>query len=208
MVVPPGYNAQQQPKVEEKPEVVKKKGWRRFREIFLAEDFGTVKGKVFEGVVVPSIKDFIVNVVCDGVTMLVKGEAASVAKKRIQSSFLTGSGNRVSYTGYWAGGSNTTVQSVQKLAPNMITGYVEPVFKDPRDAKECLSDIIDIMDQYGVLTISDLYSTRSVSNEGGYTIENVYSKWGWKHLGNANVSMNTSGLYTLNLPRPKLLDIQ
>jgi len=190
------------------PEIVvdapKAKGWRRIKEVFIAEDLGTVKGKIFEGVVVPSIKDFIVTMVCDTVSLIFYGEKAVNAKRKITSSFLSGSGNRISYSSYFASSLDNNSSIQQKLAPNMVTSYTEPLFSSFEDAKDCLNDLVEMLDQYPQVTISDLYSHATVA-KNGYRNEAVYNKWGWKNLGNAHVTLTPQG-YTLNLPKPKPLD--
>ncbi|MBO7449952.1 MAG: hypothetical protein J6U54_06235, partial [Clostridiales bacterium] len=92
----------------------------------------------------------------------------------------------------------------QKLAPNMITGYSEPLFSSFEDAKDCLSDLVEMLDQYPQVTVSDLYSHATVA-KNGYRNETVFNNWGWKNLGNAHVTLTPQG-YTLNLPKPKYLD--
>ena len=204
MVTPP-VPGSYLPKQAEKTVVIdqpKSRGWRRIREVFIAEDLGTVKGKVFEGVVVPSIKDFIVNIVTNTVTMIFYGEKA-VANKGLQSSWLSGSGKRVSYSSYFASSLNGDNIS-KKLSPEMVTSYTEPLFDNFEEAKNCLSDLVEMLDNYPQVTISDLYSHEAVA-KNGYRNETVFNKWGWKNLGNAHVSATPNG-WTLNLPRPKPLD--
>lgn len=205
MVTPPvpgSYLPKQPEKVQIVDNVPKSKGFRRIREVFIAEDLGTVKGKVFEGVVVPSIKDFIVNIVTNTVTMIFYGEKA-VNVKGYQSSWLGGSGKRVSYSTYYASSLNGDNLS-KKLSPEMVTSYTEPLFSSYEEAKECLSDLVEMLDNYPQVTISDLYSHEAVV-KNGYHNEAVFNKWGWKNLGNAHVSATPSG-YTLNLPKPKYLE--
>ena len=205
MVTPPvpGSFTPKQPDridiLEPKP---KSRGWKRIKEVFIAEDLGTVKGKVFEGVVVPSIKDFIVNIVTNTVTMIFYGEKAVSVNKGIQSSWLGGSGKRVSYSSYFASSLNGDIS--KKLSPDMVTSYAEPLFSSFEDAKDCLSDLVEMLDNYPQVTVSDLYSHETVV-KNGYRNEAVFNKWGWKNLGNAHVSATPSG-YTLNLPKPKYLE--
>lgn len=173
------------------------KGWRRIKEIFIAEDLSTVKHKVFETVVVPSIKDFLYTIGTSTLGLIFYGESAVKAKNSFQSTFLSG-GKYVSYSSYHSAPE-------KKLAPGMVTGYVEPLFDSYEDAKDCLNDMLEILDQYPELTVSDLYSHATVA-KNGYRNEAVYNKWGWKNLGNAHVTMATNGNgYVLNLPRPKQL---
>lgn len=204
MVTPP-VPGSYLPKQSESIQIVdtpKSKGWHRIREVFIAEDLGTVKGKVFEGVVVPSIKDFIVNIVTNTVTMIFYGEKA-VHTKGFTSSFLGGNNKRVSYSSYFASSLNGD-NLAKKLAPEMVTSYSEPLFSTFDEAKECLNDLVEMLDNYPQVTVSDLYSHEAVA-KNGYKNENVFNKWGWKKLGNAHVSATPNG-YTLNLPRPKYLE--
>lgn len=205
MVTPPvpgSYMPKQQDAINIVDGAPKSRGLRRIREVFIAEDLGTVKGKVFEGVVVPSIKDFIVNIVTNTVTMIFYGERAVTVNKGIQSSFLSGSGKRVSYSSYFASSLNGDIS--KKLSPEMVTSYAEPLFNTFEDARDCLSDLVEMLDNYPQVTISDLYSHETVA-KNGYRNEAVFNKWGWKNLGNAHVSATPNG-YTLNLPKPKHLE--
>lgn len=203
MVTPPvpgSYVPKQQDRTP--VDIPKSKGWKRIREVFIAEDLGTVKGKVFEGVVVPSIKDFIVNIVTNTVTMIFYGERF-VNTKSITSSFLGGNNKRLSYSSYWASSLNGDSMT-KKLAPEMITSYTEPVFDSIDEAKACLSDLVEMLDNYPQVTVSDLYSNEHVDSNV-YKNESVYNHWGWKNLGNAFPRAVPNG-WILGLPRPKYLE--
>ena len=206
MITPPSAPGSFIPKSarQEVAPVHKSKGLQRMREVFIAEDLGTVKSKIFEGVVVPSIKDFIVTLVCDTISLIFYGEKAVNAKRKITSSFIS-NGNRVSYSSYFASSLNGDTIGQQKLAPNMIAGYSEPIFRDFDSAKECLNDLVEILDNYPEVTVSDLYNNKYVAELDVYHDQNVYHHWGWKNLGNAHVTAVPNG-WTMNLPRPKPLD--
>lgn len=183
------------------PKPQKAKGWRRIKEIFIEEDLGTVKEKIFSNVLVPSIKDTIYTIVCSTAGLIFFGDSG-LRSKGYKSSFLQTNGNRqISYSSYYA----SAVQPEKKLAPNMMTGYVEPMFDSYEDAKECLNSLSEIMDSYEQVTIADLYNHATV-RKNGYRNEKVYNKWGWKNLANARPTVLPNQMYTLNLPAPRPLD--
>lgn len=187
-----------------KQEVVKLKGWKRIKQIFIAEDLPSVKTKIFEGVIVPSIKDFIVTVVSDGISLIFYGERTVNARRKVQSSFLTGSGSRISYSTYYASSLSGQDNIEKKIAPSTV-GYVEPTFETYLEASECLNDLCEQLDSYEAVTVSDLYNHRHVCKQGVYRDEAVYQNWGWKNFGNAKVTLTPVG-YTMNLPAPKPLN--
>lgn len=187
-----------------KQEPVKLKGWERIKQIFIAEDLPTVKAKIFEGVIVPSIKDFIVSVISDGVSLIFYGEKTVNAKRRVQSSFLTGSGSRISYSTYYAS-SLSGADNIQKKTSPSTVGYVEPIFDTYVEANECLTDLCEQLDNYETVTISDLYNHRHVSKQGTYRDEAVFQNWGWRNFGNVRITLTPLG-YSMNLPAPRPLN--
>lgn len=184
--------------------VVRSKGWRRIKEIFIAEDLGTVKSKVFESVVVPSVKDFLYTLGTSTLGLIFYGENAVKAKNSFKSSFLTGSGNRISYQSYWASNLANPETVQKKLTNQTVSGYAQPLFSSFQEANDVYQALLEMMDNYPEVTVSDLYSLPEVS-KNGYQNEAVFNNWGWKNLGNAHIELTPNG-YTLNLPQPKHLE--
>ena len=76
---------------------------------------------------------------------------------------------------------------------------IEPIFETRRDAEEILNYIGDLIDEYGFVTVADLYDLAGVS--GNYT----NNKYGWTDISNAEIVRLKDG-YMIKLPKIRKLD--
>lgn len=74
-----------------------------------------------------------------------------------------------------------------------------PFFESRKEALKALNEMKDILDEYGFVTVADLYHIAG--------IDNTYksNKYGWTNLNNVEVVRVRMG-YKINLPQPILLD--
>ena len=77
----------------------------------------------------------------------------------------------------------------------MVKDYDDIIFDNRGDAEAVLSSMEDVIDQYGVVSIADLFDLAEVSNSN-YAMNN----YGWTDLRTANVVRVRDG-YILKLPR-------
>lgn len=195
------------PKPMDIPEIPKAKGWRRVKEIFIAEDWSTVKEKVFETVVVPSIKDFLYTIGTSTLGLIFYGSSSvSRVGTKLTGSFVNAGGNRFSFKSHWA---SDLVQPkvVQKRPAASDSGYTQPLFNSREDAQSCLDQLVEMLDNYDTVRVNDLYSIKEVVDLGAYQCETVFDHWGWTvpgGFGNAMVKLTPNG-WTMNLPSPKHL---
>lgn len=167
---------------------------QKFADTFLADDIKTVKGYIFTDVIVPTIKNLIVDIVSDSVERMFFGDS------RPRSRSGGGLNERNSYTAYYKSGNRDRGRGDSRDRNGRID-YGDIIF-DTRDAaEEVLTNLIDITVEYKEATIGDLYDLAGISREANFTDE----KWGWVDFGGSNVRRVRDG-YILDLPKPRALD--
>lgn len=73
------------------------------------------------------------------------------------------------------------------------------IFETRGEAEEVLTNLLDIIADYQVVSVADLYDLV------GITAPFTANRYGWTELGSANVSRIREG-YIINLPKPKAID--
>ena len=98
------YNEKKQVEsVVDQPAKVREKGLGgRLADIFLSENASKVKSYIVSDVIIPAIKDTIVNIVQNGVEMLFYGETTASPRGK-----KSDGGTYVSYNGYYNSGSKS-----------------------------------------------------------------------------------------------------
>lgn len=163
---------------------------RKFADVFIGDDAADVKGYILQDVLVPSIKDTIIDIVTGGIEMLLLGERRSRGTRR------PGNSNYVSYSSYYSG---SKTQNRPRSSGSSGRYYIEDIIFESRgEAEEALGQLIDIIKDYGMVSVADLYEM--VGIPGAFTDHS----WGWFDLGNASVRRVRDG-YMLVLPKVESL---
>lgn len=152
---------------------------------FLADDAEDVKGYIFFDVIVPEIKNTILDASHKALEMLFFGSVSSSKK----------SGPYVNYSKSSLS-STTPRRSVSKQPKD----FREFEYGTRSDAEEVLINMQDLIDEYGFASIADLYDLCGVV--GNWTD----NKYGWADLRSAKVSMKRGGGYVIDFPRAEQLD--
>lgn len=187
------YNEQKKVEkvVSEKVKVKNKGVGRKLADIFLSEDAANVKSYIFTDVIVPAVKDTVVDIVKSAIEMMFYGETR-------QSSGKTGGGSYVSYSNYYNPSSrNHPVDTVNR---NRSYGdRREFIFSSRGEAEKVLDVLTEIVAEYQAASVADLCSLVGVTGEW------TDNKWGWVDLSGASVKRIHGG-YILDLPKPIYLD--
>ena len=164
----------------------KKSEISKFADVFISEDARNVKSYVLLDVLVPAIKKAISDIVTDGIDMILYGGTGR-SKKRSNSN-----SSYVSYNRYSDHRDDRRGDSSYRA----ISRYdFENITLDNRgDAEEVLERMDELLDAYGIVTVSDLYDLV------GITGEFTDNKYGWTSLRNAEIVRVRDG-YKLKLPR-------
>lgn len=154
------------------------------------EDITKVKNYLIYDIALPAAKKLISESVSSAVDMMLYGET----RRHDQGS---SGGVRRDYTRAYDDRNNRG-----KVATRSGTySYDEIIFDTAADANMVLDEMWKDIDNYGMVSIADMYDHAGVMSER-YTD----NKYGWTNIRNADVGRNTDGSYYLKLPKPQALD--
>lgn len=165
----------------------KKTSVQRLRDIFIAEDVSNVKDYIFMDVLVPAVKKAIDDIVSEGIHMLLyKGDPRRSGSRPSTS--------RINY-GSFSNRESDRRENRRESGSRNGFDYNDIVFDTRGDAESVLDAMQDILDQYGVVSVGDLYDLSDVS------IDNyMANKYGWTDLRRAEAIRVRDG-YIIKLPR-------
>lgn len=166
----------------------KKKGEiRKFADVFISEDVGNVKSYVFMEVLVPAVKKAISDIVTNGIDMILYGES-----RQRKSSNTT----KVSYGKYYGDGRDQERRSSSyRQSGQAGFDYDDIIFETRGDAESVLDAMNEIISQYGVVSVGDLYDLAAVS-----TNNFAVNKYGWTDIVGCRAVRVRDG-YILKLPK-------
>lgn len=177
-------------------DVVKKKKTLgdKFKETFVADEAQSVGNYIFIDVIVPTVKETIIDIVTKGINMIFYGDTR--ATRRSERSTRS---TRTNYGSYY---SNTLLDSRDRRALDRRTrsshDFDNLVYLSRGEAEEVRDNLVELIDTYGQATVADLYDLSGITSE--YTDH----KYGWDELGTTRVRRISSG-YIIILPKPILL---
>ena len=165
---------------------------RKFGDVFLSDSVDNVKSYVIFDVIVPAIKNLIVDMITNGTEMLVNGRGGGSSRRR--------SGERENYTRF-SRGNNVGRSEVVRGTPRNRYGYMDVIFDSRGDAREVLDCMYDILDKFKMVSVADYYELAHAEEYETYTDR----KYGWFDLSAADIARDRDG-YRILLPKTELLD--
>lgn len=172
------------PVVSGAAKVKKKSEVKKLTDVFISEDISTVKSYALMEVLVPAIKKAISDIVTNGIDMILYGEAGHSKKH---------GASKISYGSYYKGDRER-----RDYTANRVRGaldYDDIIFDTRGDAEAVLTAMDDVIEQYGVVSVGDLYDLAEVS-----TTNYAVNKYGWDDIRSASVVRVRDG-YMIKLPR-------
>lgn len=168
----------------------KKSEIRKFTDVFVAEDVSTVKSYLVQDLLIPSIKNTILDLIIEGATIIFKGEPRR-NKKGSNAEY-------VSYRHY----ADRDRRDDRPSETRSRAGYdFDNIYLESKgEAEEVLSRMDELIDAYGFVTVADLYDL--VGKSCNYTD----NKYGWFNLRDADSVRVRGGEYLIRLPRAKPID--
>ena len=166
----------------------KKSETAKIADIFISEDIHNVKSYVLMDVLVPAIKKAISDIVTNGIDMILYGEAGRRDRKRSSAS-------KVSYSSFYRDRDRDRRDPRDIPRSRGAVDYDDIIFDNRGDAEAVLEAMENVIDQFGVATVGDLYDLAEISTTN-YTI----NKYGWDNLRSAEVVRVRDG-YMIKLPR-------
>lgn len=164
--------------------VGKKTPARKFADLFLPEDVDSVKDYIFWERIVPAIKD-IIN---DTVQTILYGESRG---KNYSN------GSRVSYSSYYSGRTSRSEPRNDGSRARNGFDYDDIYFDTRAEAENVLDAMIDMLEQYDIVTVGDLYDFAGVTSSNY-----MFHRYGWTNLGGVCVVRVREG-YVIKLPKAR-----
>lgn len=163
----------------------------RISEVFVREDRVNVKEHLIFDVVIPAIKDTIVDLVTDGIHMIFYGET------RRKSGNVARTGSKISYSSYYKDNDDRDRRRNSRPSRSEVTDMDDILFETRAEAQEVLNSLADIIDEYGSASIADFYDLCGVTEQ--YTDH----KYGWTDVSKATINSVRGGYFVVDLPRAR-----
>jgi len=157
----------------------------------ISEEAKSIKEYAIYDVVIPVIKDTITQLIKGSIDMLFYGEVKSSTSRRSSSSL---NASRVSYRDYYNDKRDDRRDDRRTAARY---SYDDIMFDSKQDAEEVLDRMDEIVEQYGVVTVADLFDLAGITGNG-YTDQN----YGWTSTRSASVERTRSDEWFIKLQRP------
>lgn len=160
----------------------------KLKETLFGEGVDNVGDYVVFDVIIPTLKEMVVNSVSDGINMLLFGET----KRSGRSSSRNSRSGYVQYESYSRNRDRDSGRRAQ-------FDFSDIEFETRADAIDVLDAIEDTISMYDVASVSDLYEF------AGITPRPTDNNYGWTSVNTAEILMKRNGNYILSMPRPKPL---
>lgn len=160
---------------------------RKLSGLFLSDDISNVKSYVFSDVLVPAIKNAISDVIIEATTALFGGN-------KNRSGRSSQSRNNASYRNYYDDRDRPSARSGSSRFD-----YDDISFDNRNDAELVRSQMSDIVADYGMVTVADMYDL------AGLTAPFTAQRYGWFNIRTAEVIRGRDGYY-LKMPKAMPID--
>lgn len=162
----------------------KKSELTKLKDVFISEDVSNVKTYIISDVLIPAAKKAIYDIITNGIDMILYGGSGrSKSKSNV---------DKVSYRSYY----ETPKDRFGSNSVNITRGfeYDDIIFESRGEAEAVRTQMNEIIDQYGVVTVADLYEMADL------TAPYTSNKYGWTSIRNADIGRVRDG-YVLKLSR-------
>lgn len=165
---------------------VKKKenGMRKLTDIFISEDVSNVKDYIIFDVVVPALKKAVYDLIVGTLDMSLYGGRGNGNRPKADTVSYRDY-NDISKRGNRSGDRTRTASGYS---------YDDIVLETRGEAETVLSRMDEIMEEYNIVRVADLYDLVGVT--GDYTDNN----YGWTNIRNAKIVRVRDG-YKIDMPR-------
>lgn len=155
---------------------------RKLTDIFISEDVTNVKNYILLDVIVPSVKKAIYDLIVGTLDISLYGGKGSGKRP---------TADKISYRDY---NSMSRRDDRPAVSSRSTYSYDDIIIETRGEAEAVLSRMDDIMEEYGIVRVADLYELVGVT--GDYTD----NKYGWTNIRNAKIVRTYDG-YKIEMPR-------
>ena len=188
-------NGNTEKKVEKviKGNVVQKKKTfgQKMARTFLEDDTKSVWSYLLYDVLIPAAKSTISDMISGGTEMLLFGTAKGRSTRRDPNKSF------VSYSSYY--NKPAPRNDIRDNRSRARLNFDDIILETRWEAEEVLSHMVDLIENYGVASVADLYELVGIT--GSFTD----NKYGWTNLNSATVTRVRDG-YLINLPNALPID--
>jgi len=169
---------------------VKESAFKRFKNNFFGSDVNSVMGYITTEVLLPALKDLIVDTTSKGMERMMYGEVRS---KRSRSDGRTkySYDSPINVRSRPAHGGPRVAQAGAQRGRRHMVGEV--YLASRADAERVLETMSELVEKYNVASVADLYSL--IQHPTNY----IDNNWGWTELMFANIVQTHDG-WLLDLP--------
>lgn len=158
---------------------------------FLADDVANVKSYIILDVLIPTIKEAISQIIKNGSDMLIFGDVRPI-----------GGSKKGGYNYNGISSKNTITNPHRTANRRAMHDFREVTFETRSDAMEVLSQLNELIENYGSATVEDFYIFIGEGKTAKYTDR----KWGWTNLEGRNIERVLGGGYMIDLPPAEALE--
>lgn len=171
----------------------KKRGFlKRVTDDLNVDDLKKNNARILVDVFLPDMKRAIHNFISSAIdSLFYPGESERGGRRSTAS--------KVSYQRYYDRREESDRRYAYSSRRNQ-PDYDEIIFADRVDAELVLDSMEECIEEYGVVTVAELFELADIPNDN-YTLE----KFGWSSLSSAKVVRSRDG-YFLKLPKPMAID--
>lgn len=173
---------------------VKRPATRRVLDSVFAESPKAISGKIGRDILVPRLKAGFEEAVNSFVAGMLWGGGGRPLSNLVQGTVLRGGG--INYNG--VSSPTPALVAAQQNQSRASGAYQDLVVPTQQMAEALLANMYDLLNQYRVVAVGDLYELAGITAPGS---GNAY---GWTTLDGARISKTRDG-YLLELPRPSLI---
>ncbi|MET0786959.1 MAG: hypothetical protein ABWY25_09650 [Paenisporosarcina sp.] len=171
---------------------------RKFKEVFFGGDFKYASRFVVADVILPRLRDLLVDIAWKGTSRLVYGESDH---RRRHPEFESRTQYNVPVNRASTAFFRTPDPRERPYIPDQPHPYRRPVRRDYKEvvladraeAERVVERMYDLLEKYEIVTLADLYDLC------GFATSHIDNKWGWTSLTNAQVVQVREG-YLIDLP--------
>lgn len=178
----------------------KESGVRKMRDEFISEDAGNVGSYILWDVLVPAVKDTILDILHGSIDMAFGGGTGGYYRRGGSSRGRSSNRSYISYDRMYD--DRDRDRDRRRREDRRTRDQLEDlIFEYRDDADDVLDRMCDYLDRYGDVPVSYLYDLC------GQTVPHDFTKddWGWTNLGSAKVMRAHGGGYYIDFPKVRPL---
>lgn len=177
--------------------VQRKRGfWRRMTETMTGDDVRSVGTYVVWDIAIPALKDLVFDIIKSGAERSLYGDTRPRSSRESRER-----SGRVAYDKKFMGREDPRERREISPRARRTHDFGDIILESRVEVERVLDGLTDLIEQYEVATISDLYELLDTTSEASF----VDNQWGWTNLSSARATRVRSG-WLLDLPKPEPID--